>query len=118
MGLKNNTTFKLIYELKNSFCTDISQVDMSISNEVIKTVTLNDSYVKILSVEGNKSTIILNVGFYKKEDKSQLIQTKQYEFSPDVSNSSDNFIKQGYEYLKTLPEFSGAIDVLDDGQML
>jgi hypothetical protein len=33
-----------------------------------------------------------------------------FEFAPDLE-SADNFIKQAYDYAKTLPEFSGAVDV-------
>lgn len=36
-----------------------------------------------------------------------------YSFTLDL-NSPDNIMKQGYNYLKTLPQFSGATDVLED----
>jgi hypothetical protein len=33
-----------------------------------------------------------------------------FEFTPDLE-SADNFIAQAYDYAKTLPEFSGTVDV-------
>ena len=80
-------------------------------------VTKSDCYWKIAvddGIQGGKAqlrgrlicfpdqaTADTNAGEYSAFD---------FQFTPDLE-SADNFIKQAYEYLKTLPEFSGAIDV-------
>jgi hypothetical protein len=64
------------------------------------------AYVKVLSVNGNKTEIIATVNF--KGDVQQL--TKQYFVPASVASGSLNFIAQVYEHLKTLEEFAGAED--------
>lgn len=68
------------------------------------------SYVMIKSVSGDKCEISLQVVFYADNSKKQVIEYKQYTFTPSVADGSANFIQQGYEYLKTLPEFADALD--------
>jgi hypothetical protein len=77
-------------------------------------LSVNQSYARIESVVGNKSLMSLILGYYVNRDsialgKSVLI-AESYEFVPSVEDGSANFLKQGYEYLKTLPEFSEAVD--------
>jgi hypothetical protein len=72
------------------------------SNE--KTVTLNDCYIKVESVSGTKIQMRSNVSFESNGAK----KTHFYTFQPSLTGK--NFIAQTYEYLKTLPEFSDAID--------
>lgn len=67
-------------------------------------------YVMIKNVSGDKSKISLQVVFYEDNSKEQAIEYKQYIFTPSVADGSTNFIQQGYEYLKTLPEFADAVD--------
>jgi hypothetical protein len=64
------------------------------------------AYIKIISVDGDKSKINAIVSF--KGDTQQF--TKQYQVPVSVETGSANFIAQTYEHLKTLPEFAGAID--------
>jgi hypothetical protein len=61
---------------------------------------------KIASISGNKTKLNVNVshiGDVASFDRS-------YSFEPSVAEGSENFIKQAYLYLKTLPEFFGAED--------
>lgn len=76
-----------------------------------------DCKIKILGVSGSKENLCLEVAFYYK-DSEFIVNKDFYLFTPDISNNSRNFIKQGYEYLKTLKEFDNAIDILEDGQLL
>jgi len=68
-----------------------------------KSVSLN-AYVKVESVSANKNSAQASVSF---TDGAKAI-TKSYVFSPNMDG--DNFIKQAYAHLKTLPEFAGAED--------
>jgi len=62
------------------------------------------AYIKVVSVNGTKNEISAIVSFTS-EDKNLF---KQYQVPVSIEPSSSNFITQAYEYLKTLPEFSGA----------
>lgn len=61
---------------------------------------------KITSISGNKTKLtvkVSHIGDVASFDSS-------YSFEPSVADGAENFIKQAYLYLKTLPEFSGAED--------
>jgi hypothetical protein len=64
------------------------------------------AYIKIVNIFGSKENINIDVSF--QSDKYTF--SKQFVFTPSVEDGSENFIKQAYRYLKTLPEFEGAID--------
>lgn len=85
--------------------------------ELVNGLVSNDAYVKIDTVAGNKTKIDLDIKVFISEDASNnglpSIDQLFHSFIPDISDSSVNFIKQGYEYLKTLPKFSKAIDILE-----
>lgn len=63
-----------------------------------------DAYIKVAKMTGDKNKQICYVHLI---DGEGIIQ-QQYEFVPDMDGP--NFIKQAYLYLKTLPEFAGAVD--------
>jgi len=81
------------------------QTPMGLIENGVQRVSFS-AYVKVLSVNGNKTDIIATVNF--KGDVQQL--TKQYFVPVSVASGSPNFIAQVYEHLKTLEEFSGAED--------
>lgn len=73
-----------------------------------------EAYVKIKDLAGNKEFVQLNVAVYYSEEayrsgKEYLYNITHF-FKPSVEESSENFIRQGYEHLKTLNEYSQAID--------
>lgn len=65
------------------------------------------AYIKVCEIFGNKEKLTATVSF-KGENLVQF--NKQYDVPMSVNDGSSNFIAQVYDYLKTLPEFSGAID--------
>ena len=69
-------------------------------------IIIKDAYGKITCVSGDKTGIEITLTLSGKEE--QVI--RRYAFVPSVADNSENFIKQGYEYLKTLPEFANAVD--------
>lgn len=95
---------------------------MAISKKINLTngVILTQAYIKIISVSGNKHECRIDVGLFVSEEytDNKYVEIRGYSFTPNLDTASDNFIKQGYDYLKTLPEYEGAIDVLEDGQTL
>jgi len=69
-------------------------------------VTLNNVYIKAVAVNATKENAVISVNY---ANGDTIFQTKNFTFIPNLNNA-DNFIKQAYLYLKTLPEFVGAID--------
>jgi hypothetical protein len=76
----------------------------------------SDSYALIYKLSGSKELLYIQLHWYIDQEarlnKKQPIGVKSYAFTPSVETDSENFIKQGYEYLKTLPEFLNAIDTI------
>lgn len=88
---------------------------MALQKEFITNLGVAGNYWKILSFEDNrisgKTDVI--VGLYlskaaRNADKDKLSRKVYTLDSFDVSNKSH--LQYVYDYLKTLPEFSGAID--------
>ena len=70
-------------------------------------VTFSQAYIKVNQLTVDKHQIIIDLVVHKFRNQ-QIVDSKNYLFAPDLDGK--NFIAQAYEYLKTLPEFEGAID--------
>ena len=75
-----------------------------------KEITLKDTYACVGHLEGDKNKQKINLVFYKDNTKSKVLECKKYSFAPSVENGAENFVRQAYCYLKTLPEFADAVD--------
>ena len=81
-----------------------------------KEVPMIDAYHRIHEMTGKKEGAGFSVRFTVEiaaNSTSEVIEIKEcieYQFMYDLV-STDNAITQAYDYLKTLPEFDGAIDV-------
>lgn len=76
-------------------------------------ITCENAYIKIVGLGGNKEVCSLSIGIFKDKtyaDGNNYIQILNKEFIPSVADDAFNFIKQGYEYLKTTNEYNGATD--------
>lgn len=90
---------------------------------LIQTITLQnglevqDAYIRIDTVSGSKNRLDISVKSYVSRDSFNsglgFLEQVTYNFVPSVADGSHNFIKQGYEYLKTLPEYADAVDVIE-----
>jgi hypothetical protein len=67
--------------------------------------SIQDVYVKVESVLSNKKEMTVTVSFTHKNNK---LTERFFESSLDLEGP--NPIKQAYQFLKTLPEFSDATD--------
>lgn len=78
---------------------------------------VEDCYVKISYISGNKEKLYITIQYFKDKAAADArlphIEEAQYLFVPSTNDDSLRWDKQTYEYLKTLPEFEGAIDVLE-----
>ena len=74
-------------------------------------IILTEAYIKIIEQSGSKVNINIRVAAFKDRDASnsnkEFAFQSVYSFIPTLE---DNFIKQGYDFLKTLPEYSDAKD--------
>jgi hypothetical protein len=86
MALQKNIT------LKTNFDTDI---------------VFERAYIKVRSINMSKDAAQINVDFCSGVN-GKVIDMKQYNFVAKLEGN--NPIAQAYDYLKTLPEFAGAVD--------
>lgn len=68
-------------------------------------LTASGAYWKVEKVSGTKEQLSFEVSASVGDT---VVQQSAYQFAPDLNGG--NFIAQAYDYMKTLPEFSGAED--------
>jgi hypothetical protein len=83
---------------------------MALTKSIVKKafgqdVVIKDAYIKVESIAGSKQAMSAVV---QVKCDHEVVDVLNCSFLPDLDG--DNFIKQAYKHLKTLPEFSGAID--------
>lgn len=72
-------------------------------------ITFENTYSKIGRIEGTKDKLSFSLLTFNNE-KIDLIEANNFSFIPSVADDASNFIKQGYEYLKTLDEYEDSVD--------
>jgi len=70
-------------------------------------VDLSNCYIKVVAVNSTKDEAQMSVNVMQSQDGSSYF-AETHKFVLDLDGS--NPIKQGYLFLKTLPEFAGATD--------
>lgn len=90
--------------------TEIYRNENNPEDVVEKQNAYPQAYFQITAIDGDKEKLKIRVTTYNDATKQQVIGQRFYAFTPSVADDSENFIRQGYEYLKTLPEFAGAAD--------
>ena len=82
---------------------------MPISNTGL---SVNNTYAKIVLISGTKELLSLAVFYYSKKPSAdeQVVRFHSDNFNFVPSLDGENFIKQGYNFLKTLPQFAKAQD--------
>jgi hypothetical protein len=85
---------------------------MALSKTLFKTIpgfsgklVAENVYFRVSSITGDKNVITVTVAGIS---IGMQVCVQDYCFEPDIKG--ENFIKQAYLYLKTLPEFSDAVD--------
>lgn len=71
-------------------------------------IEIPDAYFKIVNTMLNGKTSMAFVVSFAKDSLLPAIDSTAYDCEYDIQG--DNPIRQAYKYLKTLPEFEGAID--------
>jgi len=85
------------------------QKKVTITDNLGINVDFDTSYIKVTKVRGGKEELIAYVDIFDQHD-GNIVQSNQYAFRPSVADGSDNFIKQSYDYIKTLDKFLEATD--------
>jgi len=85
---------------------------MALSKTVVKQawgqdLSIPNVYIKVNQIKASKELAEATITY---SVDGEVKETKGIVFNADVADGSVNFIKQAYEHLKTLPEFSGATD--------
>ena len=74
--------------------------------------SVRNAYAKIVAISGSKDQLGLCLFYYTKqptpENQTIRFNSENFTFTPELDGK--NFIAQGYEYLKTLPQFANAQD--------
>lgn len=89
---------------------------MALSKDIILNngLTVPNAYIRIDTVSGYKGELDISVNSYVSQEAFNngqgYLEQKFYHFVPSVADGALNFIKQGYEYLKTLEEYADAVD--------
>lgn len=73
-------------------------------------IAVSNSYIKIYEIKGYTERMEMCVGYHAVAGGPMYL-SETYETTPDLAEDADNFIKQCYDYLKTLDQFSSATDV-------
>ena len=77
-------------------------------------LSVANAYHRIDMIVGNKKLLSIQINSYVSQadynNAKFALESKEYSFIPNIADDAPNFIRQGYEYLKTLPEFTDAID--------
>lgn len=85
--------------------------------ELSSGIKLNNVYARIEPFIGNKGIINLTINYYidkiSADEGKSIIKSYSFDMVPSVADDAPNFIKQAYEYLKTLAEFEDSVDVLE-----
>ncbi len=71
-------------------------------------ITFADAYVRVEHVKATRIGASADVIIFREKDGQQLAR-KSWDFSAELE-PGENHLRQAYEYLKTLPEFSDAED--------
>lgn len=77
-------------------------------------LTVNNAYIRIDTVSGYKGGLDISVNSYVSQETFSngqgYLEQEIVHFIPSVADESSNFIKQGYEYIKTTEKYGGGID--------
>jgi hypothetical protein len=83
------------------------QLNISLQNNFDEISIFKNAYVKISRIDCDK-TNGKAVTHILKEKEGKVLDSRAFEYP--IKLDGDNFIKQAYLHLKTLPEFADAVD--------
>ncbi|MBV4422914.1 hypothetical protein [Clostridium tyrobutyricum] len=116
MALQQNININIEYNNSSNLIQKLNDAGVNAERLVTKTIVFNNAYLKVTDIFGTKEQIDFNLGVFKDNTKSTLLDSYHYSFKPDSSDNGKNIIKQCYEYVKKLPQYLDSVDILESGQ--
>lgn len=83
------------------------QKNIELASNLGVNVSFTGAYIKVGNIKGNKDNISFTYDILDQKN-GKVLTTKATFFEPDLNGS--NFIQQAYSHLKTLEEFTDAVD--------
>ncbi|EHE6924443.1 hypothetical protein J0Q07_001066 [Vibrio cholerae] len=71
-------------------------------------VVFKNAYWRLSNIEGDKTSLLVNVEIRESSDADGALGLFAFHFEPDPHGK--NYHEQAYDHLKTLKDFSNAID--------
>lgn len=105
MALKNSFTVPAGFDVAG---TSLSPVKDASTIKLNKPIQIQ-AYCRVEKLIEQKTSIAFDLGYYDADAKKR-ISSKAFVFAPNMADDTKNYRAQAYEHLKTLEEFSGAVD--------
>ena len=86
------------------------QKTLKLTNNFGTETTIENAYIKVGEVVFAKPRALTSVLFKKTKEDDVPVKVERYSFESIVGQNAKDAIAQGYEYIKTLPEFADAVD--------
>jgi hypothetical protein len=83
-------------------------VDWHLVSNLGDVVTITAAYVKVGKIDATKLLAVAHLDVYRTSALGPVLKTDLISFVPNMDSS--NFFEQAYDYAKTLPKYSGAVD--------
>lgn len=81
-------------------------------------IIVNDAYIRIDTISGYKGGIAISVNSYISRqaflDGAPYLEQKFYTFVPNTNTKANEMWTQGYSHLKSLDEYSDALDLFEN----
>lgn len=84
---------------------------LKITKKMDNGIIVENAYAKIISAGSSKESTNIRVAYYVDSTQEKSFYEHEYVFKPNMTDNGENLWKQGYEYLKTLPEFKNAENI-------
>lgn len=86
------------------------QKTLKLTNNFGTETIIENAYIKVGEVVFSKKISLATVLFKKTKEDDIPVKVERYGFESIVGQNAKDAIAQGYEHLKTLPEFADAVD--------
>jgi hypothetical protein len=105
MALKNLFTVPAGFDVAGTSLSPIKDAKAIKLNNPIQI----QAYCRVDKLIEQKTNIAFDLGYYDADAKKR-ISSKAFVFVHDMADNAKNYRSQAYNYLKTLDEFSNAVD--------
>lgn len=99
-----------LIDVSNQYTEVLSEQDLlKLHQSTIQVFSVKNAYHRVEQMQVSKECINFTLAIYN-ANATKLIESKQYNFAPDTSETALNYHKQCYIYVKSLDEYTDAVD--------